>query len=245
MGNTPKSKTSKSRSGASRREVVEAMRRQEKATDRRRTILMVVVAVVVGMGIIAATAVPALVKSANDPKKQAVASFGVPEAQAACSPTSTATATGSGQHVDPGTHVDYPSGPPAFGTHDAAYITDPRHFYTPRDRPPVEKLVHSLEHGYTVVWYDETITGESLKALQDLAVRLPEDKNPSRWFMVAPWTKDDAAKRGAFPEGKHVAFTHWGKTEGATQYCGAVSGEALAKFVEAHPYTDAPEPGGT
>lgn len=242
MGNTPKSKSSKSRAGASRREIVEAMRRQEKATDRRRTILVVVVAVVVGLGIIAATALPALVKSANDPAKQPVASFGVPEAQAACTPTTTAAATG--QHVDPGTRVDYPTSPPAFGTHDGAYITDPRHFYTPRDRPPVEKLVHSLEHGYTVVWYDDTVTGDALKALQDLAQRMPEDKNPSRWFMVAPWTKDDAATRGAFPDGKHVAFSHWGQSQGALQYCGAVSGEALAKFVDAHPYTDAPEPGG-
>jgi hypothetical protein len=239
VGNSPKPKQ-----GATRREAVEAMRRQQSQADRRRTVLMVVVAVVVGLGIVAATAVPAIVKAANDPKKKDVASFGVAAAEAGCSAPVSKTATGAGEHVDPGTHVDYAESPPAFGKHDGQYITDPRHFYATRDVPPVEKLVHSLEHGYTIVWYDATVKGAQLEALQGLATRMPEEKNPGRWFMVAPWTAQDASSRGAFPAGKHVAITHWGAKQGTWQYCAKPSGEAVEKFVAAHPYTDAPEPGG-
>ena len=59
----------------------------------------------------------------------------------------------------------------------------------------------------------------------------------------------------AFPDGQHVAFTHWSvggagagptpaKQVGVWQYCSAVSGAALNDFMLKYPYTDSPEPDG-
>ena len=36
-----------------------------------------------------------------------------------------------------------------------------RKFYTEDDRPELEALVHNLEHGYTILWYDETIADDA------------------------------------------------------------------------------------
>ena len=35
-----------------------------------------------------------------------------------------------------------------------------RKFYTSDDRPAVATLVHNLEHGFTLLWYDETIADD-------------------------------------------------------------------------------------
>ncbi len=68
-------------------------------------------------------------------------------------------------------------------------------------------------------------------------------------FIAAPWTSDDGE---AFPEGQHVAMTHWsaggaGETDtaqqvGVFQYCSEASGEALQDFMDQYPQQDSPEP---
>ena len=35
-----------------------------------------------------------------------------------------------------------------------------RKLYTADDRPELETLVHNLEHGYTILWYDETVAAD-------------------------------------------------------------------------------------
>jgi hypothetical protein len=236
VGNTPKKRTD-------RRAAVEELRRAEQAARRRRTIVLTSVTAVVVLGLIGAVAVPAL-QGRRASNASAVAELGTPLAQAGCRPPIPGPGRGANDHVNPGVTVHYPTAPPASGRHDGQYITDPRHFYTAQDRPPVEKLVHSLEHGYTVVWYDPTVRGGQLDALRELAGRLPTRDNPGRWFIVAPWTSTDEADRGRFPTGTHVALTHWGAKGDTRQYCARVSGQAVLDFVAAHPAADAPEPGG-
>jgi hypothetical protein len=67
-------------------------------------------------------------------------------------------------------------------------------------------------------------------------------------FKAVPWTSKDGE---AFPDGQHVALTHWSAgSEGAEkpgqlgvwQYCSEVSGEALEDFMLEYPYMDSPEP---
>ena len=58
--------------------------------------------------------------------------------------------------------------------------------------------------------------------------------NYRKKFKAVPWTSKDG---DAFPDGQHIAFTHWSKgggdgaghlkQVGAWQYCSEVSGEAL------------------
>ncbi len=53
-------------------------------------------------------------------------------------------------HVPDGTQINYPTNPPSFGPHYPDWITK-GFFDEPR---PDGNLVHSMEHGYVIFWYD-------------------------------------------------------------------------------------------
>jgi hypothetical protein len=226
-----------------RRAKIEEMRRQQAAAERRKSILFIGVSVIVGLGLIGAAAAPAIMKSINDPSKKPVSSFGVAASAASCDPVAENAAKGTGDHVGPNTQkanittVKYDTVPPTSGQHYEAPLGPDRKFYLVKDRPKMENLVHNLEHGYTVVWYDATVTGDNLKALENLSEKLGDDPK-TRKFIVSAW--DEAY--GKFPEGKHIGISHWGKDKGYRQLCGQVSGEAIGQFVEKYPQTNAPEP---
>jgi hypothetical protein len=71
-------------------------------------------------------------------------------------------------------------------------------------------------------------------------------------FIAAPWTARDEEESGPFPDGRHVAITHWsvggdgatgpGQPLGVFQYCSGPDGAALEDFMAAYPYADSPEP---
>jgi len=223
-----------------RRAKIEAMRQAERARERRKSMLFVVLAAVVGLGLVAAAAVPAYLNSRNDPAKKALSSFGVGQADADCDPVTSDEATGSADHQEEGTRIDYADVPPSSGPHWAQAAFPAKEFYTAKDRPAVEQLVHNLEHGYTILWYDKTIKGDDLDTLKDIAVsaRTKDSVGPTGKFIVTAW--DDSY--GNFPEGKHIALSHWGAQKGHRQLCGGVSGEVVNRFIERFPATDAPEP---
>ena len=223
-----------------RRAKIEAMRKAEQAKERRKSLLFIVIAAVVGLGLVAAAAVPAYLDSRNDPAKKDLDTFGVRSAAASCSPPTDDPATGGNDHKPDGTVVDYAQVPPSSGSHWAAPAFPARAFYTERDRPEMEQLVHNLEHGYTILWYDDTIKGAQLDALKDIAESARADDNvgPNQKFVVSAW--DDSY--GDFPEGKHIGMSHWGAEQGHRQLCGKVSGEAVESFIEKYPASDAPEP---
>lgn len=229
-----------------RRARVEAMRREQQAKERRKSLLFIIVAVVLGIGLVAAAALPAVLKSSNDPAKKSIESFGVSAAAASCDAPTTDKVTGNNVHVGPGTNqpnktkVKYAEVPPSSGEHFVQPVMPAKAFYSASDRPALEQLVHNLEHGYTILWYDKTITGEQLKTLKDLADRARNEAavGPSHKFIVSAW--DDSY--GAFPSGKHIALSHWGAKDGHRQLCGQVSGAVVADFVKKFPASDAPEP---
>jgi hypothetical protein len=242
VGNTPKPMPAKNRKAK-----IEQLRREQRATERRKTIGMVAIAVSIGLLLVSFPVYSAVQKYRNDPKRQAVTAFGVPAAAAGCdAPTNDKTA-GVQSHIGPGsdkpnqTTVNYTTVPPSSGPHLAFPAPFGRSFYTTRDRPGLETLVHNLEHGYTVIWYDDTITAGSsqYKALQGLAERIPVDAATAK-VIVSAWD----STRGAFPSGKHIAMSHWGATTGHRQLCGQASGQVIADFLRKFPTTDAPEPRG-
>jgi thymidylate synthase len=237
--NKPKVATQKNR-----RAKLEEVRRQQRAAERRKTLVFVGVAAVIALGIVAAAAIPLYNEWRNDPANKSISDFGVALASAQCGSEETAPASGTNEHVGPGTQqpdvtkVKYKTVPPAFGQHYATPAPFTRKFYTATDRPPMEQLVHNLEHGYNVVWYDETITGEQLDDLRTLSEKIGNDDDTSH-FIVSAW---DPAY-GAFPKDKHIGMSHWGAKQGIRQLCSQVSGEAIERFVKAHPKSDSPEPG--
>jgi len=224
-----------------REQRLEQLRRSQQARERRRRLALVLGAGALALALIA-TVVVTLVRQqrAQDP-----ANIGVEAAAAGCQPVQAVPVTGGQVHVGPGTSspdtttVDYEQVPAVSGPHfvSPAYPAQP--LYTTEDRPPVEALVHNLEHGYTIAWYSPSLSAEQVETLGRAAEAMRrEEATGAGKFIAAPW--DEA--RGPFPDGATVALAHWGAEEGALQYCGDVSGEAFRDFVTAHPATDAPEP---
>jgi hypothetical protein len=226
---------------AERKARIEEMRRTQQQADRRRTFLVLgaaggLVALLVG-GV-----VWAVLSTAKD---RDLGKVGLAAAAAACDPVITSTAEGTSVHVGPGTDkadvqtVKYDSVPPSHGEHFATPEYPARAFYTSADRPKVETIVHNLEHGYTVVWYTDDLAADQKATLQKASDLARKDPKTAGKFIVTAW---DPAY-GTYPAGKKVGITHWGKDKSFRQMCGGVSGAVLESFVDAHPWSDAPEPG--
>lgn len=237
-----------------RRAVLEEMRREQQRAEKKRTSMIIVGAVVVALVIIGAAAYPLIKDSRTQSAlgKEDLAGLGVAADAASCTDPVAEKAEGNNDHREIGSTLDYEAAPPAAGPHYPTWAPLERKFYTPKDRPEVGYLVHNLEHGYNVLWYDETIAEdeEKLAVIKAIANKF-EGESYENKFIAAPWTAEDGEP---FPDGAHIALTHWsmGDTngnpegqQGITQYCGEPSGEVVATFVEDYPYTDSPEPGAS
>jgi Protein of unknown function (DUF3105) len=228
-----------------RRAIAEQMRKQQARKERQRSLLILGSCILVVVALLG-TAVYVYAQDLAE-KKEAegtpLADLGTNESAADCDPVKSVDATGSGEHLNPPQRIPYPQSPPAFGPHWGNFLqgSEIRNFYSPTDRPEVERLVHSLEHGHTILWYDDTVKSGS-QAYKDVKA-ISEKFSADDYFMAAPWEKADG---DPFPSGKHVALTHWTGPEeqkGVTQYCGAPSGEAVEKFTDKYQPGNAPEPG--
>lgn len=238
-----------SRPNRDRRAVVEQMRREQKQKERRRTVVVLSVCVVIALVIVGAAVIPLLRQNnlTNGPLDQ----LGADADAAGCRPVEKKPATGNQEHRPVGTQIDYPEAPPAFGPHWPTPAPFSRKFYTADDRPDVEYLVHNLEHGYTLLWYDATIAGskDRLAVVKAVASRL-EGNRPTDKFVAVPWTAKDGKP---FPQGTHLALTHWSaggdptdvsRQKGVWEYCAKPSGAVVKSFMADFPYTDSPEPQG-
>ncbi|MCX4385690.1 DUF3105 domain-containing protein [Micromonospora peucetia] len=189
-----------------------------------------------GVGLLGWVAVPVARQRLAPPAP--IASFGVAGTAAGCDPELTDPVSGKGVHVGRGARVAYLTVPPSSGPH-YELPAPMRRFYLSGDRPPVEVLVHNLEHGYTVVWYSDDLPAPQVEALRGLAARLGADERTAK-FVAAPW--DEAY--GRFPPGRRVGISRWGATAGYRLLCESVSGAVIERFLAAHPPTDSPEPEG-
>ncbi|WP_370249270.1 DUF3105 domain-containing protein [Nocardioides sp.] len=248
-----------------RQQRIEATLKKQRSGEKRRGNLVIGLAVLIALGLIAIPVAPRILgkveldKYADTPLTE----IGAPAS--ACRAPEEKPGSGVANHVDEGVPVTYDIAPPAYGPHWNVFNVAPApfvdKFYEAADRPPLEALVHNLEHGYTILWYDETIADDvtALAQVKAIASKFDLDNATNadyrNKFIAAPWTDDD--ENGAdFPDGTHIAFTHWSKSDdpkittedgqvadsiGIWQYCTDVSGAALAQFMQDYPYTDAPE----
>jgi len=153
-------------------------------------------------------------------------------------------------HID--APISYASAPPSFGDHNSRWEVRALTFYDVEDRPDVSVLVHNLEHGYNILWYDQAVLDDSraLAGVQEVAdgyATLGRERDPATAFIAAPWTADDGE---AFPDGMHYALTHWyadpparsrADEVGLTRYCSGMSAEVVQDWMRAYPLRDAPE----
>lgn len=250
---------------SNRRQIADQIRAKQKRADQRQGAIIVGVCVVFALVIVGIAAYKPIkdwwdLREFRDKDLSSIGSS--PEV---CGKPIKKKASGTQEHVDPGTPVPYTDNPPAFGKHEQYPDDMKRKLYTTADRPRVEMLVHNLEHGYTILWYDETLADddEQMTELRAIATKLQGTDNQRLKFKAVPWTDKDG---DAFPTGKragmksgetpHIAITHWSKggqdasvqdvakQRGVWQYCSEVSGEALFDFMNDYPYLDSPEPDG-
>ena len=253
----------------SRRDRANELLSQQKRADKRQGMMIIGVCVAVAVLIVGAAAFRPIKdwwdQRAFDDKS--VSEIGA--AASTCSPLIKKKASGNQEHVDPGTPVDYPESPPAFGKHEVYPDDMERKLYTDTDRPNIEQLVHNSEHGYTILWFKDIDRGsDEWNDLKAIATKLKGTSNMRMKFKAVEWTGDDpqwsddgepwTTEDGEEidTDGMHVALTHWSKggkdadisevekQRGIWQFCPTVSGEALADFMEKYPYMDSPEPNG-
>jgi hypothetical protein len=232
-----------------RRAVVEQLQREQRRREKQRTLGVVAVCAVFALVIIFLGARPLLAQ--KEAASGDLASLGTSISDAACRPMTTKSAVGNSDHRPIGTPISYPDSPPAFGPHWPVPAPFGRKFYTTQDRPQVEYLVHNLEHGYTLLWYDQTVADNTgkLNVVKGIAGKFEGSSTDMRdKFIAAPWTAKDGKP---FPKGTHIALAHWsmGGTHGnppgqlgVWQYCGQPSGAVVSSFMKDYPYTDSPEP---
>ena len=97
----------------------------------------------------------------------------------------------------------------------------------------MEQLVHNLEHGYTILWYDDTITGADRSDAQGHRHQRPRAttrRATGKFIVVRRGTTTTAGSRAASTS----ALSHWGAEQGHRQLCGKVSGEAVQEFIDDH-----------
>ena len=242
-----------------RQKVIDDLRRKQKRSANRQGTLILAVCIAIAVAVIGAVSIPIIKDkiSANKWKGKALSSVGA--AATVCQPITTKVANGVQQHVAQGTTVTYDTAPPAYGKHwnvaGLAPAPIDQRFYSTSEALPLEVLVHNLEHGYTILWYDDTIAKDSklLDEVKGMASILDaNDTNNRLSFKATPWLskyESQIKDHATFPSGEHIAFTHWtagqnNKALGVFQYCSAPSGAALQTFMDKYPYTDAPEPIG-
>jgi uncharacterized protein DUF3105 len=102
---------------------------------------------------------------------------------------------------------DYPSTPPVSGPHNQVPL--PAGAYdTP---PPIDQVIHSLEHGAAVIWYDPTASGEEVDRIKDYFFGGPDagDAQGGAKIIMAPYSYPDQGDAGRLPDGTQMALAAW------------------------------------
>ncbi|HXF37769.1 MAG TPA: DUF3105 domain-containing protein [Actinomycetota bacterium] len=133
----------------------------------------------------------------------------------------------------------YPSVPPASGPH--APSTLPAGIYD--QPPPIDQVLHSLEHGAVVIWYDPSAPAAAVERVASFF-----DGEQGDHTIVAPYDYPAEGSAGRLPAGTEMALVAWHRL----QTCREVSLPVAARFASAYrvptlggrPYRgEAPEPG--
>ena len=174
-----------------RRRLAEEKRRAEmKRAQRRRNVITTVIALVVAAGVVWLV----LSDTSGGPDKEVGAvNPGMTAEEAGCGEVQEAPEL-EAKHIAPGDeHEDYNTNPPTSGAHFAQPLAPiDTGFYSTPVEP--EKVLHNLEHGQIVIWYnpdapDQTIDDiETLTEQEPLAtVAVPWDdiEAPSQFVLTA------------------------------------------------------------
>jgi hypothetical protein len=117
----------------------------------------------------------------------------------------------------------YPSTPPASGPHETTTLP-PGVYDSP---PPMGPLIHSLEHGGTIVWYDPDAPQADIDRILEFYGQDPGDVPAGQErVIVAPYDYDAQDGAGSLPAGTQMALVAWHRL----QACGEPSLEVALDF---------------
>jgi hypothetical protein len=189
-----------------RRRLAEQRRKEEqrKAAQRRNLITIAIAAVV-------AILVVTLIVQQRNGKSPNGQDFGVSAAQASCLPVEHPKPL-EGIHIPFGkTHKPYNTSPPTSGPHYPQPIApiDPG-FYSTAQTP--EKVVHNLEHGNIVIWYNPDAPEQTKSAIRDAVNEVPG------YSLATPYDN--------MKPGYDVALTAWAQL----QFCKQISKQVVDDF---------------
>ncbi len=124
------------------------------------------------------------------------------------------------------------------GPYSSVPATSGQHWTTPAnwgvyttDNPAVEsQVIHNLEHGGIVIWYQSTATQEDIDQLTQFTEQALNSANHK--VILSPWTGEDF--------GHPIAVTAWDWM----LYLDSADIDQVRAFQDDHPASDAPEPFG-
>ncbi|HEX3326504.1 MAG TPA: DUF3105 domain-containing protein [Actinomycetota bacterium] len=177
---------------------------QRKAAQRRNLITIAVAGVV-------AILVVALIVQQRSGSGRSNSDFGVSAAAAGCLPVEHPKPL-PGIHIGLGAHHrPYDSSPPTSGPHYPPPIApiDPG-FYSIAQTP--EKVVHNLEHGNIVIWYNPDAPEQTKSDIRAAVNEVPS------YTLATPYPN--------MKPGYNIALTAWGEL----QFCKQVSKQVLDDF---------------
>ena len=159
-----------------RQAVIEEIRKKQKGADRRRGFAIIGVCALIAVVILGLAIYPIIKRNLE---LREFNGLKLEEIGAAASVCQKVTKKPAERQLGPRRRdpdpVVYTDAPPAFGQHwnepGVAPAAFERKFYTANDRPELESLVHNLEHGYTILWYDETAAddGDMINTIEGIA----------------------------------------------------------------------------
>jgi hypothetical protein len=166
-----------------RRLAAEQRKAAQKAAQRRGNLITIGIALVVVIVVVALVL--------RD-RPGAEGPIGVAESRAGCSDIETFDEQGR-DHVDAGTTVEYETTPPTSGPHwPPDQVAGPGFYTSPIE---AERLVHNMEHGQLVIWYDPAAPAEVRDDIEafveenlDAILAAPYDQVPEGTFTITAWT---------------------------------------------------------
>jgi len=233
--------TKAERKEEARRQRVELQRKMAKSRRNRRIAIGVVVVLVAGVGAYALTRP----KEARADPQELLATVDQAREAAGCEPVedvgSYQPKSQDARHIVTQVPLStFPSVPPASGPHNAV----PFGAGVNGTPPPIDRVIHSLEHGAAIVWYSPDASGRELERIRSFY----EEADVGSRVIVAPYDYPDQGAAGSLPGGAQMTLVAWHKV----QTCASVNLAAAFGFTSSftappfgeRPYKgDAPEAG--
>ena len=195
-----------------RREAEERKQEALKKAQRKRNLVTTVVALLVLGGVVAA------IVFQRQAETEAISSYGVSEEEANCGEVEEHDIMGA-DHIDVGAaHEPYTTNPPTSGPHynEAGLGPVQADFYEDASEAPPEGVVHNLEHGMIVFYYNPDAPPE---VIEDLKLAVEDESVAS---VATTWTdlEGDA----------NFVMTAWGQSQACEQVSRTVVNDFRREF---------------